>query len=333
MTFIFFTLLYFLLRSIEDNVQSFELNGYFSMTDDQIKKLKKGVLHRLQYIEVLAYYSGLVTRTDVARAFGISDAAATKDLNLYGQLAPDNLAYKHALFGFVPTPSFAAVVADLSPEAVLNTMAGNVATQGDTADQRSIYGVPAESLPLPVRLPTREVLAQVTRAIKGRTKCRIRYHSLTDRDSGDQRIFEPHSLVNTGLRWHVRGYNEDTFDFRDFVLSRITEAQQLDAPAESSAQYDDDWVESATLILSPHPNLPEQKRKNLALDYGSETDSIELTVRRALAGYLLQRLSVDTTADHSMNENAYQLIIVNREEIRPFAGWAFLQQAAATPGP
>jgi len=294
------------------------------MSGDPIKKLKKGVLQRLRYIEVLAYYSGLVTRTDVARAFGISDAAATKDLNLYGQLAPDNLAYKHALFGFVPTPAFAPIVANLDPEAVLSMMSANVVSLGDTTSQPSLYGIPAESLPLPVRLPAKEVLAEVTRAIKGRTKCRIRYHSLTDRDSGDQRIFEPHSLVTTGLRWHVRGYNEDTFDFRDFVLSRITEATRLEQPAESSEQYDDDWVESATLVLSPHPNLPEQKRKNLALDYGSNADTIELTVRRALAGYLLQRLAVDTTRDHSMNANAYQLVIINRDEIEAFAGWAFL---------
>jgi len=294
------------------------------MSADPIKKLKKGVLQRLRYIEVLAYYSGLVTRTDVARAFGISDAAATKDLNLYGQLAPDNLAYKHALFGFVPTPLFKPIVADLEPEAVLSMMSGNVVSLGDTASQASLYGIPAESLPLPARLPTREILSEVTRAIKGHTKCRIRYHSLSDRDSGDHRVFEPHSLVNTGLRWHVRGYNEDTFDFRDFVLSRITEATQLDEPAESGEQYDDDWVEAATLVLSPHPGLPEPKRKNLALDYGSDSDRIELTVRRALAGYLLQRLAVDTTKDHSMNANAYQLVIVNRDEVAAFAGWAFI---------
>jgi hypothetical protein len=51
---------------------------------------------------------------------------------------------------------------------------------------------------------------------------------------------------------------------------------------------------------------------------------IELEVRRALVGYLLQRLGVDTTADHSLNPNAYQLVVDNRDEIEPFAGWAFL---------
>lgn len=35
-------------------------------------------------------------------------------------------------------------------------------------------------------------------------------------------------------------------------------------------------------------------------------------------------MKVDTTADYSLNPNAYQLIVNNREEIEPFAGWAFL---------
>lgn len=293
------------------------------MPAESIKKLKKGVLQRLQYIEVLAYYAGVVTRTDVARAFGISDAAATKDLNLYGQLAPDNLAYKHALFGFVPSPAFSSIVADLRPEVALEMIANNVVTLGDATARSSIYGVGAEYLPLPIRLPAQKVLAQVTRAIKGQKKCRVLYHSLTDRESGDYRVIEPHCLINTGLRWHVRAYNEETFDFRDFVLSRITDAGLLDTAAESSQQYDDDWTESIVLELKPHPGLGAQKRNNLLLDYGAESQTFEISVRRALAGYLLQRLSVDTTIDHSMNPNAFQLVLVNRDEVEPFAGWAF----------
>ena len=55
-----------------------------------------------------------------------------------------------------------------------------------------------------------------------------------------------------------------------------------------------------------------------------QDNTIELTVRRALVGYVLQRMGVDTSADYSMNPNAYQLVVINRDEIEPFAGWAFL---------
>ena len=122
----------------------------------------------------------------------------------------------------------------------------------------------------------------------------------------------------------MRAYNERSYDFRDFVLSRISQATRLHTAAESSAMYDDDWVETVQLKLAPHPGLSEQQQKGLLLDYGAIAGVIELEVRRALAGYVLQKLTVDTTETHSMNPNAYQLILLNREEIASFASWSFL---------
>ena len=277
---------------------------------------------RLQYIEIMAYYTGVVTRSDVAKAFGMSDAAATKDLKLYGDLAPDNLAYKHSVFGFVPSEGFREVFADLNPAAVLPMIAANLAAVGGPYEAEPIYGVTVETLPTPNRLPDKAVLAQILRAIKARSKLQAVYYSLSDRDNRDPRILEPHSLVNTGQRWHVRAYNEDTYDFRDFVLSRFVEAKRLDEPADSSAHYDDDWTEVVTLQLTPHPKLDSQKRMSLMVDYRGNNELIELTVRRALIGYVLQRLSVDTTKDYSLNPNVYQLALLNRNEIEPFAAWA-----------
>jgi hypothetical protein len=278
---------------------------------------------RLQYIEIMAYYSGVVTRSDVAKAFGISDAAATKDLKLYGDLAPSNLLYNHSVFGFVPSEGFREVFADLSPAAVLPMMAANLAVAGGPYGETSIYGLAMEALPLPNRLPSRQVLAQITRAIRGHTKLQVSYRSLSDRDNQEQRILEPHALVNTGIRWHVRAYSVETYDFRDFVLSRFVAATGLNEAAESSVQYDDDWVEMVCLKLSPHPKLDAKKQEKLLLDYGASDKVIEVTVRRALIAYVLQRLSVDTTKDHSLNPHAYQLMLLNRDEIEAFAAWAF----------
>jgi len=285
--------------------------------------VKWATRQRLQYIEIMAWYTGVVTRSDVARAFGQSDPAATKDLKLYSDLAPGNLVYNHSVFGFVPGAGFAAVFADLTPAVALPVIAANLAVANGPYGDELIYGLPTASLPLPARLPSPQTLAQITRAIHGRRKLRVSYRSLSSRESAAERVLEPHTLVNTGLRWHVRAYSEDTCDFRDFVLSRITAAQCLDAPAESGEQYDDDWVESVSLVLAPHAGLDADRRESLLLDYGASGAVIEVNVRRALLGYVLQRLSVDTTPDHSLNPNAYQLMLLNRDEVEPFAAWAF----------
>lgn len=285
--------------------------------------VKWATRQRLQYIEVMAYYTGVVSRSDVARAFGISDPAATKDLKLYSELAPGNLVYTQSVFGFVPSADFTPVFADLAPAAVLPMLAANLAVAGGPYGAAPIYGLPVERLPLPSRLPAKEVLAGITRAIHGRRKLRVSYRSLSDRAPPESRILEPHALVDTGLRWHVRAYSADTCDFRDFVLSRFAAAECLDDPAESDAEYDEDWVETVRLKLAPHAGLKGQKRQNLLWDYGAADGVVEVEVRRALIGYVLQRLGVDTTKDHTLNPQAYQLMLVNRDEIEPFAAWAF----------
>ncbi len=287
-------------------------------------EIKWSARQRLQFIEIMAFYTGIISRSALARAFGISDPAATKDLKLYNELAPDNLIYEPGVFGFVPSQTFTEVFADLTPSTVLPMIADNLISVENPSGESSIYGVKVEKLPLPARLPTKQVLAQIVRAIKHQQQLRVRYHSLSGRESNEYRVIEPHAMINNGLRWHVRAYSQETFDFRDFVLSRIVEAQMLDEAAESSSNYDDDWVEIVTLKLKPHPGLSEQKHLTLNYDYNMVDDIIELKVRRALVGYVLQRMAVDTTNDHSLNPNAYQLIVENRDEIEPFAGWAFL---------
>ncbi len=298
---------------------------------DPLDGIKWATRQRLQYIEVMAYYRGLVTRTDVARAFGISDPAATKDLKLYGDLAPDNLIYKQAQFGYVPGPGFQQRLADLSPATVLPMIAHNLSSMSGPYGEERIYAIPAEALPSPVRLPDAETTAQVTRAVAQGKKLAISYRSLSDREEGDEgiRIIEPHSLVHDGLRWHLRAYNLEGFDFRDYVLSRIAQAQVSDLDRDSDPEHDEEWVESITLELAPHPGLNERQRQNLLLDYGVEggvtegNGLITIEVRRALLGYLLRRLSVDTSEGHSRNPGAYPLIVANRDEVEVFAEWVF----------
>ncbi len=286
--------------------------------------LKWNTRQRLSYIETRAYYSGSVSRSDVAQTFAMSDPAATKDLKLYNDLAPDNLMYKQSEFGFIPSPGFTPTFSDLNPALVLNLIAHNNPSPWLATEGNSIFGLTAITLPHPTRLPDKTIVAQLTRAMHQGKKLSIVYASLHNRDLDQRRTIEPHAIVNTGLCWHARAYNEQHFDFRDFVLSRILEAELINEPAESGADHDEDWVETLTLELAPHPGLTPRQQLNLHVDFSEDGKTIQLAVRRALIGYALQALSVDTTLDQSLNPNAYQLVLLNREEIEIYADWALL---------
>lgn len=283
--------------------------------------IKWSTRQRLQYIEIMAWYTGVVSRSDLTRTFRLSPPAATKNLKLYSELVPGNLIYQQNLFGFVPSDNFVHMFADLSPATILPMLADNRAITSHPYNKSPTYGIPAVELPLPARYPSKEILAQLIRAIRHRRQVQVQYYSL----SGNTvpRIIEPHSLVNNGLRWHIRAYNNQDFDFRDFVLARFSDAQMLTEEAESDALYDEDWNDTINIMLAPHPQLSEQKRQNLLLDYPMTDGFIEISTRRTLAGYLLKRLSVDTTDDHHLDADSYPLIVANREAIRLYCGWAF----------
>jgi len=294
-----------------------------------LHEIKFATRQRLQFIEIMAYYSGSISRSMLAKAYGISDPAATKDLKLYNDLAPGNLEYNPSLFSFVPSARFDEVFADLNPHTVLSMFSQNLLSVDNPSGNEPIYGISVEDIPYPVRLPDKSVLAPLIQAMKSGSQLKVSYHSLSQNiEQNDEqqqvRIIEPHALVNNGLRWHVRAYDHEHYDFRDFVLSRFSETQLLNQPAESSQNYDDEWIEHVSLKLQAHPGLSEKQRLALSYDYNMKNDIIELNVRRALVGYLLQQMKVDTTADYSQNPNAYQLIVSNRDEIEPFAGWVFL---------
>ncbi len=288
------------------------------------QNLKWNTRQRLAYIETKAYYTGSVSRSDVALTFAMSDPAATKDLKLYNDLAPDNLVYKQSEFGFIPSGNFAQAFSDLDPAPVLDLIASNSPSLWLATEGKPIYGLKAVALPRLTRLPDKTIVAQLTRAMFQNKKLRIIYASLHDRKHEQHRLIEPHSIVNTGLRWHARAYNEQHFDFRDFVLSRILEAELISEAAESSVDYDEDWTETLTLELAPHPGLTPKQQLNLHVDFSEDGKTVQLTVRRALIGYALRALSVDTTVDRSLNPNAFQLVLLNREEIEIYANWALM---------
>lgn len=289
-----------------------------------MKNIKWNTRQRLAYIEIKAFYTGCVSRSDVARAFSLSDPAATKDIKLYNSLAPKNLYYKQSEFGFVLQTEFKPQFTDLSPQKVLPLLACQHPAPWQTASEQPMFGIHTEQLDFSSRLPKKSIVAQITQAMVKGQQLQINYASLGQNQDNQTRIIEPHSIVDTGLRWHVRAFNQATFDFRDFVLSRVLDAKMLSDKADSSKEHDEDWEEMITLQLAPHSQLSPSQQVNLLVDFSDDGVNISFTLRRAMLGYALHALRVDTTPDASMSANAFPLVLLNRDEIEVYASWALM---------
>lgn len=256
---------------------------------------------RLRHIELRLRFLGEVRRPDVMLRFGIQSAAASRDLAVYRDLAPQNIEFDSRSKGYLLGSAFSP----LFPTSADQALAWLAEQLGDAIAPSS------ESL-LPCLMPSRlshpdlEVLACITRAIHLKQVLDIRYHSISS--GASQRQIVPFALLDTGLRWHVRAFDRKSNEFRDFVLTRI---QAPNVQAKSSPQrhetpeHDAQWARIVELDLVPHPDQPRPEITRM--DYGLHDGSLRLKLRAAIAGYVLRKWSVDCSPDHRLRGPEYRL--------------------------
>ncbi|MFN7835412.1 MAG: helix-turn-helix transcriptional regulator [Burkholderiaceae bacterium] len=255
---------------------------------------------RLAYIDFRLYFMGEIGRPDLSSRFGMAPTAATRDLGLYRQIAPQNIDFDGSHKIYRISKAFSPVF-EHSPQRVLSAIALGF---GDGLGVDSQPMLPCES-PAVLSSPRMAVLAPICRAIHAKRALAIRYHSMSSGES--ERVIVPFALVDTGLRWHVRAFDRKRGEFRDFVVTRIEAPSLVNAPPKADERPDKDiqWTRIVELDLVPHPRL--SRPEIIRMDYGMTNGSIRMRVRAAVAGYMLLRWGVDSSPDHRLKEEQYRL--------------------------
>lgn len=226
--------------------------------------------------------------------FGVQSAAASRDLALYKELAPENVNYdarsKRYLLGQAFAPMFSLQTAQ-----VLTWLTEQI---GDVTAPTTAPLLPCV-MPSRLAAPDADVVSQITRAIHRGHALDIRYHSISSGET--RREILPFGLIDTGSRWHVRAFDRKSSEFRDFVLTRIEDPQ---ARSESAPQRhervenDLQWTRIVEIDLVPHPDQP--RPEVTCKDYGMQDGVLKLRMRAALAGYALRQWGVDCSPDHRL---------------------------------
>lgn len=285
---------------------------------------------RLQFIDFRLMFVGYVTRAEVVEYFKSGLSSATRDINLYKDRASDNLIYDNAEKKYFATDTFTPLFehsAQKSAESLIEQL----------TDQNTSLNTIRLSFEKPSQLVMSNIsiLATLTQAIIKTAPVKISYISLSS-GKGSRTII-PHSIVDNGLRWHIRAFDIKTNEFRDFVVSRILTAEPLDTSTQDHQTMlaDKQWMRFVPLELVPHPNnikYPEA----IELDYGMKKGVLHLESRAALTGYLLRRWNVDCSEDASLNTPEFQLWLRNSptlygiENIHLAAGYKTPQPVANT---
>lgn len=278
---------------------------------------------RYKAIEIIAYWEGRLTTNHLGRLFGIGRQQASKDINFYmSTLAPGNLLYDKFLKGFRPSTGFKPQFTRCDVNEYLQLLNGSDNVLDSFLDtsliDHSDTDVCIETLQPPQKNITPHILMALINAIRNHRKIALHYVSLNNPKS-EQRYLEPHTLVFTGLRWHVRAFCNKNQDFRDFVLTRFRESAMAAGPAEHARETDQYWHHKVRIKLIPDTRLEPAQRKIIAYDYGMHRNALILETRAALVSYLLQHYQLDPNKIEAKPE-AQQLMISNLKEVEK---WLF----------
>lgn len=264
---------------------------------------------RLAHIELIARFWGTVSRADLIKRFDIGEAAATRDFSHYRSLAPKNLKYDPSIRRYLWDEEGAEPLFSLAPYKTMNTLSEGF------GDALQVTNLNQFALSLHLKEPNLEVVSVVTRAINRKLGLEITYHSKSNPEGASREIV-PHSIVNTGLRWHIRAWDRNREKFTDFVINRVSKAKLMTSIPETHELQDHDhaWAEEINLRLVPHPQKKEL-RSLLLKEYSMENEVLEVKCRKALVPYLLDSWNVDASSDARLDGPHIFLHLSNVNEI------------------
>lgn len=264
---------------------------------------------RLSHIDFKLRFLGTIGRNDLVTRFGIKAAAATRDITLYKELAPENLEYDTKAKIYTRSEPFTPLF-DYSRHQALTALAHGFGDDFVAVHKSHI----ACEIPAQLNKPQLDTLSVLTRAIHQKRPVELTYRSLSSGQT--TREIAPFVLVDNGLRWHVRGFDRMRSRFSDFVINRISDPNLIsNSKIKEHETKDNDiqWNRIVELEIVPHPRLrfPE----TIEHEYDMTDGILHVNVRAAVAGYVLRRWNVDCSDDHRLEGAEYHLWLKNRQAL------------------
>lgn len=273
------------------------------------------LLLRYRLIEIIALWEGRLTTNHLRNAFGIGRQQASKDINIYlADIAPRNLVYDRHLKGYKPTTDFQPTLTKGTANEYLQWLGRNE----DLIDSFALEFLQTPNIELldpPMQPVAPAALRAIIKAARNQFRLETEYVSFNQPDS-EVRVIAPHTLVFTGMRWHVRAWCEKNKDYRDFVLSRFRGIQELiGLKTDYTGEQDTAWNKKVVIEVAPDPRLSSKQQDIIINDYQMRDRKLKIEVRASLASYVLQLLKIDKPF-YNENPAAQQIVLVNREALK-----------------
>ena len=245
-------------------------------------ELKENQIEKLQFIEIMLYFYGIVSRDNIMKKFNLSSASATNILSKYNQIAPKNLVYNIKLKSYEISQNF-------KPTFEMQIFLEHI----------PLYTIPT----LNQEIDPNEIdrVAIISRAIQRIHSLKITYTSISSGTS--IREIVPVAFANNRIRWHLRAYDRKRESFLDFVFKKISKVEQ---------------IENDTVKEYEHPNRDNEWHSFVELKIKSRMHGLKdvtISVRKAMVGYFLKFWNIDCSPEANLERTKYQYCLENLKEV------------------
>lgn len=253
--------------------------------EDKISSLEQPFIkkERLRFIDTYLFWTGVLRRDDICKAFELHETNASRDIAIYRQLNPNSVIYDTSEKCYKTTPMFRPIGPHQSLQSLFSYNTLNMAWSGYAPQY-------IHTTPLPNRQPDISTVRNFIMCAEYGYGIEIVYYSLNN-PSGLKRTIFPKHIIFDGLRWHTRAFDDRTQTYRDFVLSRVETINNL--TGSLSMPKDEEWAEIVDIIIKPHEELSKEQAKLIEKDFNMEGGQLSIKSRRPLAYYLIRNLYLD----------------------------------------
>lgn len=251
------------------------------------------------FVLLKALWEGIVKRKNLMDRFGISESKATKLIRVIREEYAGYISYSPENKGYISHPSqsyiqefnfhrYSSLIGLSDIEPVLININDNESKPIKLEDYRLIH-----------------------KAIQNGYALQFKYSSFSSPEKVKSRLVYPHHIVNSGVRWHIRGYDASDNKFKDFNVPRLKNLQLVENQhVDSGVQFDDDWNTYANVYLVPNPVLNKAQQRIVEEDYSMKNGQLHIVCRKALLLYTLNKYLIiekDIRQQSSKNQHLVML--------------------------
>ncbi len=251
---------------------------------------------RHDFILLKALWEGGIIRQDLMNRFDIGSAQATKDFRAVREIYPNAIHYEAAQKKYIPV-SVERYVEKGSFHKYLSVV--------DSSKNILQLNNVQSSIPI-------ETFRFIHLAISQGFGLEFNYLSLNNTDKQSKRVVYPHSLINSGWRWHMRCWEKSSGIFKDFNVPRIQGEIKLvkQKGKDSNIENDQAWNTGKHVFLIPNPQLSLEQKEIVEIDYGMKNGVLDVHCSEALYLYTMHSYLI---TDFGAVPNRHQHLAVRGE--------------------